>query len=150
MLLIDESLVYLNEYTHVLYNGTEYAIAPYNDSVPHDTRLKIVPSSAKGNKRTKINSFRIEKNYRTVDDSKSHQSEYTKNKEYKEMRDLACALAQFDYETISNSAENTKSEDAMNKMLKRFELLSDEEIESLVKKGNEERIKLARVKARKH
>lgn len=39
------------------------------------------------------------------------------------MRDLACALARFDYETIADAAENTKSEKAMNEMLERFEYL---------------------------
>lgn len=63
MLLIDESLVCLNEYVHVNYNGTNYTIHPHNEKVPHNTRLKIAPTSSKGNKSSKFNSFRIERNY---------------------------------------------------------------------------------------
>lgn len=138
----------LTENVKLKYDRITYDIFPYCERTDgldpnHGPRLKIAPKDKMNNKNNFL-SFAIDSKTHGVSIDNSHGEDnklYSKS-EVNDMRDLVAALAQYDYDTIVDFKENTKSFDKMQDMCDSFMNLSKEEQKGYIKKGKEATRKL--------
>ena len=141
------SLLPLIEKCDIKFNGTDYKILSYRENElgkdpEHSVRLKVSPTAQAKNSNALI-SIAINPKYKAVDIDHCKINYKALNlNQVNAIKDLVGGLAQFDFDTIANFEENTKSEDAMQAMIKRFEGLPRSEQKAYIKAGRAAKDKL--------
>lgn len=125
------------------YDKISYAILPYSEWLGgtdprHGPRLKIAPKDKMSSKNNFM-SFAIDSKTHgvTIDNTHGNRNKLYSNSEVAEMRNIIAALAQYDYDTIADYKENTKSSDKMQDMCDDFASLPKEKQKEYIKKGKE-------------